>query len=153
MKNTKKILSFLLLLLPLGLLILLFSQKSNLDNYLSKSLISQTSEETKNRIQKQIDSLYNYQSNGNIYEITFIEFGSKGCIACKRMELVMETIKKKYTNKVNVVFLNILIPDNQELMKFFGISSIPTQVLLDKEAKEIYRHTGYCSDSELEIHF
>ena len=59
-----------------------------------------------------VDSLYNYTKNGGTYEVTFLEFGSTGCPACKRMESVMDEVRQKYPEKVNVVFLNILKPEN-----------------------------------------
>ncbi|NQU32328.1 MAG: thioredoxin family protein [Bacteroidetes bacterium] len=100
-----------------------------------------------------IDSLYNYVDNGDLYEYTFLEFGAKGCSACKRMELVMEDIRTEYPNQINVVFYNILFPANVEMMKYYGISSIPTQILLDRSGKEFFRHSGYYSKSELLSHF
>ena len=50
----------------------------------------------------------------------------------------------------NVVFPNILKPENQNLTKLFGIADIPTQVLLDKNGKEFFRHTGFYSTEDLE---
>ena len=44
-----------------------------------------------------------------------------------------------------VVFVYILLPGNQQLIKFNGIADIPTQVLLNKNSKEFSRHTGYYS--------
>ena len=61
----------------------------------------------------------------------------------------MGELSKKYPQTVNVVFLNILNPENQILMKYFGVVAIPTQVLLGKEGKEFFWHTGYCSIEEL----
>jgi hypothetical protein len=43
--------------------------------------------------------------NGIKYQVTFLEFGAKGCSACKRMESVMSKIRTKYSNRVNVVFV------------------------------------------------
>ena len=34
-------------------------------------------------------------------------------------------------------------------MKYYGIAAIPTQVLLNKEGKEFFRHTGFYSTEEL----
>ncbi len=61
----------------------------------------------------------------------------------------MEEINKKYPQTVNVVFLNIVKPENQIFMKYFGIASIPTQVLLYKKGNEFFRHSGYYSTEEL----
>ncbi|MEN6618134.1 MAG: thioredoxin family protein [Rikenellaceae bacterium] len=96
-----------------------------------------------------VDSAYNYPKNGLSYQVTFLEFGAKGCSACKRMETVMSEIRAKYPSRVKVVFINIMIPENQRLMKYFGIAAIPTQVLLSKEGQEYFRHTGYFSMEDL----
>ena len=61
----------------------------------------------------------------------------------------MSELRAKYPQKVNVVFLNILLPENQNLMKYFGVVSIPAQVLLDKNGKEFFRHSGYYSSEDL----
>ena len=58
----------------------------------------------------------------------------------------MEEINKKYPQTVNVVFLNIVKPENQIFMKYFGVASIPTQVLLYKKGNEFFRHSGYYFD-------
>ena len=65
----------------------------------------------------------------------------------------MSDIRAKYPYRVNVVFVNIMLPENQRLMKYYGIAAIPTQVLLNKEGKEFFRHTGYFSTNELIITF
>ncbi len=69
------------------------------------------------------------------------------------MEKVMAQIKNEYPKDVNVEFLNILKPENQMLMKYFGIASIPTQILLDKEGKEFFRHSDFIDKKELTDHF
>ena len=65
----------------------------------------------------------------------------------------MSDIRAKYPNRVRVVFLNELLPENHGLMKYYGIAVIPTQVLLDKKGKEYFRHTGFYSKEELEVNF
>lgn len=120
-----------------------------MENYASKLMKKQTTEVTKESTKSIVDSLYNYQKNGSKYKITFFEFGATGCSACKRMETVMEEIREKYPQKINVIFLNVLLPESQVMMKYFGIATIPTQVLLDKNGEEFFRHTGYLSEEEL----
>ena len=96
-----------------------------------------------------IDSAYNYNKNGLSFQITFLEFGAKGCSSCKMMEGVMDEIRKDYPGKVNVIFINVRLPENQKIMEYFGIAVIPTQVLLDKSGKEYFRHSGYYSADDL----
>jgi thioredoxin 1 len=145
----KKVLPWITFILLFALLIIGFSLKDNMDNYLSELMKSQASPEITQSGNALVDSLYNYSANGLNYEITFLEYGATGCSACKRMESVMEEIDAKHS-KVNVVFLNILTPENQNLMKLYGIAAIPTQVLLDRNGKEFFRHTGYFSTVALE---
>ena len=61
----------------------------------------------------------------------------------------MDEIKREYRNRVKVVFVNVSQKDNKELVDYFGIVTIPTQVLLNKEGKEYFRHNGYLSAEEL----
>jgi thioredoxin-related protein len=49
-----------------------------------------------------------------------------------------------------VVFLNILKLENQALMKYNGVAAIPTQVLLKKDGKAFYRHSGYFPNNQSE---
>jgi thioredoxin 1 len=114
---------------------------------------SQVSNELKSNIEIFIDTSYNYTKNNSGYKNTFLEFGATNCRACKQMETVLSEIRAKYPNSVKVVFINITKAENQDLMKYFGISVIPTQVLLNKEGKEYFRHCGFFSSKELEKYF
>ena len=145
----KKVLPWILFIFLFALMIIGFSLKDNMNNYLSTLMKNQASPEITQSGYALVDSLYNYSANKLNYKITFLEFGAKGCSSCKRMESVMEEMNSKYT-KLNVVFLNVLKPESQKLMKLYGIAAIPTQVLLDKNGKEFFRHTGYISTADLE---
>lgn len=145
----KQAFTWLLLIFSVLFFVLLFSSKDKLIEFASNSIKLQAGSEIQKSESAYIDSAYNYLKNGLSYEVTFLEFGSKGCSACKRMETVMNEIRTKYPDQVNVVFINILLPQNQRLMKYFGIAAIPTQVLLNNEGKEFFRHTGYYSSEEI----
>ncbi len=96
-----------------------------------------------------VDSAYNYRNSKEHYQITFLEFGATGCSACRKMEKVMEEVRSKYPSEIKVQFLDVLLPANQDMMKYFGVAAIPTQVLLDVSGKEVFRHTGYFSFNDL----
>ena len=145
----KKLLNILLILLPIAFMIILFSQKDRLTNFLSEEIKSTTGTEIQTSMRMVVDSLYNYQSNNEDYQITFLEFGAKGCVACRKMEFVLDEVRQKYPGKVKVVFLNILQTEHQAMMKYYGVVAIPTQVLLDKNGEEFFRHTGYYSFDDL----
>ncbi len=145
----KKILNLIAVLLSVLFFVALIIFKDKLTNTASDMVMMQAGSETVQSVTAHIDSAYNYKNNAQSYEITFLEFGSTGCSACKRMEKVMDDIRQQYPDKVNVVFYNITHPKNRKLMKYYGVSVIPTQILLDTEGEEFFRHTGYISTNEL----
>lgn len=78
-----------------------------------------------------------------------LEFGSKQCKACKAMEPVLETLTKDHGDKLTVEFVDVWVPENQTFARSYSIESIPTQVFLNREGKEVFRHTGFFSDAEI----
>lgn len=82
-------------------------------------------------------------------KITFVELGSVKCIPCRMMQPVMEAIKKEYEGRVDVVFHDVWTPEGSEYGRKYRIRVIPTQVFLDAEGKEYYRHEGFFPKAEL----
>ncbi len=76
-------------------------------------------------------------------KVTFLEFGSVNCIPCKMMKPVMEKVENTYPDRVKVVFHDVWTPDGRDLGSAYGVRMIPTQVFLDSEGKEFFRHEGY----------
>ena len=147
--KAKQWLNIAFLVFSVLFVVTLFALKGKLTELTSKSIKAQADSDTKQSASAFIDSLYNYTKNGSDYKLTFLEFGATGCSACKQMEAVMAQIKRDYPNRVNVVFVNVLNKNNQSLIKYFGIALIPTQVLLNAEGKEFFRHTGYIPSEQL----
>lgn len=83
------------------------------------------------------------------YKVTFIELGSVRCIPCQQMQPIMKSIREKYPTQVNVVFHDVWTEAGAPYAKQYGIEAIPTQVFLDKDGKEYYRHVGYFPEEEL----
>ena len=74
-------------------------------------------------------------------DLIFMEFGSTKCIPCIQMEEVMEQIKEHYPQSVEVIFTNVMKERNKA--KEYDVRVIPTQIILDAEGNEIFRHKGY----------
>jgi len=147
----KKIWSVILAVLLLVLLIFGFLSRTTLNNFISQKMKEQVGTETTLSVEKQIDTKYNYLQNKQNFEFTLIEFGSTGCTICKQMEPVLEEMRNSEKPKVNVVFLNIMHPENLSMMKYFGISAVPMQILLDKTGKEFFRNYGFISVEKLNM--
>ena len=86
----------------------------------------------------------------NAHKITFIELGSVNCVPCKMMKPVMEKVQEKYKDQVEVVFYDVWTPEQQKYSQEYKIRVIPTQVFLDKNGNEYYRHEGFFPYEELE---
>lgn len=87
-------------------------------------------------------------SNENIL-VTFVELGSVRCIPCKKMVPIMDEIKKEYAGQVKVVFHDVWTDEGKPYAEKFKIRLIPTQVFLDKDGKEYFRHEGFFPKEEL----
>lgn len=83
------------------------------------------------------------------YKVTFIELGSVRCIPCKQMQPIMKSIEEKYGKQVKVVFYDVWTEAGAPYGKQYGIEAIPTQVFLDKDGKEYFRHLGFFPEEEL----
>jgi thioredoxin 1 len=145
----KELFPFFMVAFTLLFVLMLFVFKDKLNQMASIAVKAQAGAEITSTASAFIDSAYNYFQNGLSYEYTFLEFGATGCAPCKRMEMEMAEIRIKYPDKVNVVFLNILKPESQMLMKYYGVAAIPAQVLLNGEGQEVFRHTGFYSTNDL----
>ena len=83
------------------------------------------------------------------YKVTFIELGSVRCIPCKKMQKVMDQIEEEYGDQVKIVFYDVWTDEGKPYGDKYKIRLIPTQIFLDKEGKEYYRHEGYFPKEDL----
>jgi thioredoxin 1 len=81
--------------------------------------------------------------------VTFIELGSVNCIPCKAMRPVMTDIETSYSGKVQVLFYDVWTKEGEPYGRQYGIRVIPTQVFLDRNGREFYRHEGFFLASDI----
>ncbi len=86
----------------------------------------------------------------NSAKVTFVELGSVNCIPCKQMQPVMKSIEEKYGDQVKVIFYDVWKDDQKKYAQQYGIKLIPTQVFLDENGKEFFRHEGFYPESEID---
>jgi thioredoxin 1 len=82
--------------------------------------------------------------------VTFVELGSVKCIPCKMMQPVMKKIEETYSDSVKVVFYDVWTEKDKAKAGEYGINAIPTQVFLDSNGKEYFRHAGFFPFEEVE---
>jgi len=81
------------------------------------------------------------------HKVTFIELGADKCIPCKAMQPVMREIAQEYKGTIQVVFYDVWkIP---KYAKDYGVQMIPTQVFIDKNGDEIFRHVGFYAKDDI----
>jgi len=79
---------------------------------------------------------------------SMVEFGAAGCVPCDMMQPVLENLRKKYQERLNIVFVHV--GQEQILGARYGITSIPVQAFFDHSGKEVFRHTGFFAQIEVE---
>ena len=102
-------------------------------------------EESKAKEKTEIDS----KEEAENYKVTFIELGSVRCIPCQKMQPIMKSIEEKYPEQVNVVFHDIWTSEGKPYANKYNVKVIPTQVFLDENGKEYFRHEGFFPEKEL----
>lgn len=81
------------------------------------------------------------QSDG--VKVTFVEIGSVNCIPCKAMQPIMKEVEEEYKGQVKIIFHDVWTEKGKADAMKYNIRVIPTQVFLNKNGKEYFRHEGY----------
>jgi thioredoxin 1 len=76
-----------------------------------------------------------------------IDLGADKCIPCKMMAPILEELRKEHAGRLDVVFIDVW--KNPDAGKQYGIEMIPTQIFLDAEGKERFRHTGFFGKEDI----
>lgn len=81
--------------------------------------------------------------------VTFVEIGAARCIPCKAMQPIMKAVAEEYKGQVKVLFHDVWTQQGRVDAEKYNIRVIPTQVFLDKDGKEYFRHEGYFPKDEV----
>lgn len=146
---TKRILLWMAFCGMIILLIIAYMSKNPLNDFISENMKDLMGDKSVVSVEELIDLKYNYTKNDLDYEFSILEFGSTGCTICKQMETELDKIRKWKSGKINVIFLNTNYPENNNFVKYFGISAIPMQVMLDKNGIEFFKNYGFISAEDM----
>jgi len=69
------------------------------------------------------------------------EFGAGKCVQCKNMAPIIEALAAEYVGVLDV--RKIDVNKDQEITEKHRIVTIPCQVFLDSEGRELFRHEGF----------
>jgi len=76
-----------------------------------------------------------------------VDLGATTCIPCKEMVPVLAEVKKMYDGKAVVKIIDVY--ENPEAANKYEIRVIPTQIFLDKDGKQVFRHEGFFSKEDI----
>jgi thioredoxin 1 len=82
---------------------------------------------------------------------TLVEFGMDTCASCKAMHKVLDELGAAHAGRLRVVTVNVM--QEREATAQWRVMAIPTQVLLDGEGREVYRHLGFLSAQAIRERF
>lgn len=80
-----------------------------------------------------------------------VDLGSTTCIPCKEMEPILEELTTEYAGKVEVEFINVT--ENTAAADEYKINVIPTQIFIDKDGTEVFRHEGFMPKADIVAQF
>jgi len=89
------------------------------------------------------------QASPDGVKVTFVEIGAAKCIPCKMMQPIMKEVGEEYKGQVKVLFHDVWTQQGKTDAEKYNIRVIPTQVFLDKDGKEYFRHEGYFPKEDL----
>ncbi len=109
---------------------------------ISLGLQAQTNRHSTTKTTKQMKS-------SEKFKVTFIELGSVRCVPCRQMQPIMKSIEEKYGSQVKVIFYDVWTNQGKPMADKYNVQVIPTQVFLDANGKEFFRHEGFFPEEEL----
>jgi thioredoxin 1 len=76
-----------------------------------------------------------------------IDLGADKCVPCKMMKPILDELTVEYKGKLEVIFYDVW--KNPAPGEKYGINIIPTQIFLDPNEKELFRHEGFFSKEDI----
>ncbi|MCB5247329.1 MAG: thioredoxin family protein [Candidatus Cloacimonetes bacterium] len=79
---------------------------------------------------------------------TFIELGAESCIPCKMMQPILKELREEYQGLLKVEFIDLY--KDRAAAQEYNVRVMPTQVFLDMDGREFFRHEGFYPKAEIE---
>lgn len=111
--------------------------------FLSVTIACKQNENDANALQNSLPTAAAQADDKSAAQVTFVEIGSVNCIPCRMMQPVMKKVEEKYGKKVAIEFYDVWTQEGAPYAEKFNIRVIPTQVFMDRNGREFFRHEGY----------
>ncbi|MBD3349378.1 MAG: thioredoxin fold domain-containing protein [Candidatus Eisenbacteria bacterium] len=76
-----------------------------------------------------------------------LDLGADKCVPCKAMAPVLEEMRSTFEGQLAVRFIDVW--KNRDAAREYGVKVIPTQIFLDGEGTELFRHQGFYSRDDM----
>jgi len=76
-----------------------------------------------------------------------VDLGADKCVPCKMMVPILEELREEYRGRFDVEFIDVW--KKPETGRQWRIRVIPTQIFIDGNGKELYRHEGFFSKEDI----
>ena len=76
-----------------------------------------------------------------------VDLGANKCVPCKMMAPILEELRKEYDGRLEVTFIDVW--QNPDAGKAYRVEMIPTQIFLDADGRELFRHTGFFAKADI----
>ena len=76
-----------------------------------------------------------------------VDLGAGKCIPCKAMAPILDELRRDYSNTFEVVFIDVW--ENPSAADPYTIELIPTQIFLDANGGELWRHEGFLARDDI----
>lgn len=76
-----------------------------------------------------------------------LELGSPKCPPCRQMTPILNQLNAEYAEKFEIRYIDVW--QDRAAGSKYGIRKIPTQIFLDRNGKEVFRHVGFYSKKDI----
>lgn len=76
-----------------------------------------------------------------------IDFGAGTCATCKMMSAVLDEMAGEYDGRLAIQLIDT--STQKEITGKYSIRMIPTQIFLDADGNELFRHEGFISKEDI----
>jgi thioredoxin len=76
-----------------------------------------------------------------------IELGADKCIPCQQMKPILDSLRADFDDQFGVEFIHVY--EEKERAEPYAIRLMPTQVFLNEDGEELFRHEGFFSRDDI----
>lgn len=76
-----------------------------------------------------------------------VDLGSRRCVQCKEMALILEELQDEYAESLEVIFIDV--SQDAGAARIYNIETIPSQIFMDASGRELFRHEGFFAKEKI----